>query len=47
MKTRYTLHALERMRQRGVSRGEVEACLSNPDKILEDKESKCVKETKR
>ncbi|MCE4613890.1 MAG: DUF4258 domain-containing protein [Desulfurococcales archaeon] len=40
---RYTLHAIERMRQRGISREEVKACLDSPDKIIEDKESKCVK----
>ena len=34
MKTRYTIHALERMRRRGISREEVEACITNPDKIL-------------
>ncbi len=35
MKIRYTLHAVERMKQRGISREEVEDCLSNPDKTLE------------
>ena len=43
MKIRYTLHAIERMRQRGISREEVKVCLNNPDKIIEGKESKCVK----
>ena len=43
MKIRYTLHALERMRQRGIGREDVEACLKGPDRIIEDKESKCVK----
>lgn len=43
MKIRYTLHAVERMKQRGISREEVEDCLSNPDKTLEGRESKCVK----
>ena len=28
----YTLHALERMRQRGIERGLVEACIREPDK---------------
>ena len=32
MEVRYTLHALERMRQRRISRNIVEACLHNPDK---------------
>ncbi len=31
------------MRQRGISREEIEACLNNPDKIIENNESKCVK----
>ena len=43
MKIRYTLHAIERMKQRGISREEIETCLNNPDKIIEGKESKCVK----
>ncbi len=43
MKIRYTLHAIERMRQRGIGREEVEVCLNNPDKIIEGKEFKCVK----
>lgn len=43
MKARYTLHALERIRQRGISREEVEACLNNPDKIIENNETKCIK----
>lgn len=43
MKTRYTFHALERMKRRGISREEVEACITNPDKIIENEEFKCVK----
>ncbi len=43
MKIRYTLHAIERMKQRGISREEVETCLNNPDKIIKDKESKYIK----
>ena len=43
MKIRYTLHAIERMRQRGISREKVEICLNNPNKIIKDKESKCIK----
>lgn len=43
MKIYYTLHAIERMKQRGINREEVRICLNNPDKIIEDKDSKCVK----
>jgi len=43
LKKRYTFHAMERMRQRGISREEVEACLNDPDRIIEDEEYKCVK----
>lgn len=43
MKIRYTLHAVERMRQRGITREEVEACLTNPDKVIEGKGFKFVK----
>jgi hypothetical protein len=32
VKIRYTLHALERMRQRGIEKNLVEQCLDNPDK---------------
>ena len=32
MNIHYTLHALERMHQRGIERGLVEECLGNPDK---------------
>ena len=32
MKIRYTLHALERLRQRGIKRELVEHCLKSPDK---------------
>lgn len=41
---RYTLHALERMRQRGIDRGLVYQCLSNPDREEEiDDSRRCVK----
>ncbi|MCE4606782.1 MAG: DUF4258 domain-containing protein [Desulfurococcales archaeon] len=43
MKIRYTLHAIERIRQRGISREQIEACLNNPDKTVKDEEFKCVK----
>jgi len=43
LKKRYTFHAMERMRQRGICREEVEACLDDPSRIIEDKESKRVK----
>lgn len=29
----YTIHALERMKTRGINKNEVFSCLSNPDKI--------------
>ncbi|GEM_PF-1654683 len=31
---RYTLHALERMAQRGISREEVEKCIRSPDGLI-------------
>ncbi|BES82194.1 DUF4258 domain-containing protein [Pyrodictium abyssi] len=43
MKIRCTFHAIERMRQRGIKREEVEDCLDDPDRILEVEELKCVK----
>ena len=44
MKIRYTLHALERMKQRGIDKELVEECLENPDRILfEEDTHKCVK----
>ncbi len=33
MKIRYTIHALERMKQRGINRALVEGCLEEPDKV--------------
>ncbi len=33
MKIHYTLHALERMKQRGIDRELVESCLEKPDKV--------------
>ncbi len=29
----FTLHALERMRKRGITKSEVYSCIKNPDKI--------------
>ncbi len=45
MNIRYTLHALERMCQRGIERGLVEECLRKPDKeeCLSSNVYKCVK----
>jgi len=43
LKKRYTFHAIERMRQRGISREEVEACLDDPDRIIEDEKYKYAK----
>ncbi|MEB3755899.1 MAG: DUF4258 domain-containing protein [Desulfurococcales archaeon] len=42
MKIHYTFHAIERMRQRDINREEIETCLNNPDKTIEDKEFKCI-----
>ena len=44
MRIHYTLHALERMHQRGIDRILVEKCLENPDKdsLLGDTR-KCIK----
>ncbi len=43
-KIRLTLHALERMKQRGITRKDVFMCLNSPDKSFEDDElRKCVK----
>ena len=44
MKIRYTLHALERMKQRGIDKELVEECLENPDRtLLEEDTYKCIK----
>ena len=43
MKIRYTLHVLERVRQRGISREEVESCLRSPGRIVRGRVSRCVK----
>lgn len=40
---RYTLHAVERMKQRGISLKDAESCLNNPEKIIESSESRCIK----
>jgi len=44
LKIRYTLHALERMRQRDISRELVEECIRNPDRDEKlEYARKCVK----
>ena len=44
MKIAYTLHAIERLRQRGISKTQVEACIREPDKIEEVEDAyRCVK----
>ncbi len=44
MITCYTLHALKRIRQRGIDRGLVYQCLSNPDGEEEiDDSRRCLK----
>ena len=49
MKIRYTLHALERMRQRGIEKSLIEECLRNPGKEegLGDDVYKCVRRINR
>ncbi len=44
MKTRYTLHALERMKQRGIDKELIEECLENPDRtLLKEDTYRCIK----
>ena len=44
MKIRYTLHALERMKQRGIDKELVEECLENPDRtLLKEDTYRCIK----
>jgi hypothetical protein len=44
LRIRFTLHALERMRQRGIGKELVEECIRNPDRDEElEHASRCVK----
>ena len=44
MKIRYTLHALERIKQRGIYKELVEECLEKPDRtLLEEDTYRCIK----
>jgi len=44
VKIHYTLHALERIRQRGIEKSLIEQCLNNPDKDEEIEEMhRCLK----
>ncbi len=44
MKIRYTLHALERMKQRCINKELVEYCLEKPDKtLLKEDTYRCIK----
>ena len=44
MKIRYTFHALERMKQRGIDKAFVVKCLVEPDKLDSlDKAYRCIK----
>jgi hypothetical protein len=44
LKIIYTLHALERLRQRGITREQVEECLQEPDKLEEMEDLyRCIK----
>jgi len=42
LKIRYTLHALERIHQRGIAKELVEECIRNPDRD-ENLEYRCIK----
>ncbi len=44
-KIRYTLHALERMAQRGISKEEVEKCIISPDSLIKGEVVRAVKDT--
>ncbi len=41
---RYTLHALERMAQRGISNEEVEKCIGSPDSLIRREVVRAVKD---
>ena len=43
MSIRFTIHAIQRMKKRGISKDIVEQCLDNPDKLIQDKEMRAVK----
>ncbi len=43
MTLRFTLHAVQRMIERGISRDMVERCLDNPDKRIQNEELRAVK----
>ncbi len=46
MKIRYTLHALERIKQRGIDKELIEECLENPDRTqLKEDTYRCIKKT--
>ena len=46
MKIRYTLHALERIKQRGIYKELVEECLENPDRTqLKEDTNRCIKKS--
>ncbi len=48
MRIRYTLHALERIKQRGIEREAVEECLRNPDKVISlNNVFQCVKKVEK
>ncbi len=44
IKVKYTLHALERMFQRGISKEEVEACIKSPDNSIRGEVIKSVRD---
>ncbi len=41
---RYTLHALERMAQRGISKEEVEGCIKSPDQAIRGEVVRAIKD---
>jgi len=43
MSIRFTLHAIQRMKERRISKDIVEQCLDNPDKLIQGEEMRAVK----
>jgi len=46
LKIRYTLHTLERMKQRDIDKELIEECLENPDRTqLKEDTNRCIKKS--